>query len=100
MWVRRHPFLLLVFSPKLEEERMGKGASQKAIGYFPKLLGHSFSLMLTHMFGPKKWARVLVLPRSPKLPLLGPSMGLVNARNHSCHNPLSKPQAFAWLGPT
>ncbi|KAI5333705.1 hypothetical protein L3X38_023837 [Prunus dulcis] len=25
MWVRSHPLLFLVFSPKLEEERMGKG---------------------------------------------------------------------------
>ncbi|KAI5339290.1 hypothetical protein L3X38_018562 [Prunus dulcis] len=30
-WVRSHPLLLLVFSPKLEEERMGMGASQKVI---------------------------------------------------------------------
>ncbi|CAL2255645.1 unnamed protein product [Prunus armeniaca] len=148
MWVRRHPLLLLVFSSKLEEERMGMGASQKvistwvclvlmvltdmldifhdaglgwatgilflaacefteaignslfdqAIGYFPKLLGHSFSLTLTHIFGLKKWAQILVLPSSPKLPLLGPSMGLVNALNYPCHNPLNKPQAFAWFG--
>ncbi|CAL9007985.1 unnamed protein product [Prunus brigantina] len=27
MWVRSHPFLFLVFLPKLEEERMGKGAT-------------------------------------------------------------------------
>ncbi|CAL8990937.1 unnamed protein product [Prunus brigantina] len=29
MWVRSHPLLFLVFSPKLEEERMGKGAWSK-----------------------------------------------------------------------
>ncbi|CAL9024402.1 unnamed protein product [Prunus brigantina] len=29
MWVKCHPFLPLVFSPKLEEERIGKGASKK-----------------------------------------------------------------------
>ncbi|PQQ00746.1 hypothetical protein Pyn_06193 [Prunus yedoensis var. nudiflora] len=31
MWVRSHSLFLLVFSPKLEEERMGKGAGQKVI---------------------------------------------------------------------
>ncbi|CAL2257979.1 unnamed protein product [Prunus armeniaca] len=79
---------------------VSSGLCLQAIGYFPKLLGHFFSLMLTHMFRLKKWARVLVLPSNPKLPLLGPSMGPVNARNHPYHNPLSKLQAFTWLGPT
>ncbi|CAL8151503.1 unnamed protein product [Prunus armeniaca] len=41
----------------------------------------------------------LELSNSPKLPLLGPSMGLMKTRNHPYYNPLNKPQAFAWLGP-
>ncbi|CAL2241107.1 unnamed protein product [Prunus armeniaca] len=36
----------------------------------------------------------LVLPSSLKLPLLGPSMDLMNTHNHLYHNPLSKTQAF------
>ncbi|CAL9003970.1 unnamed protein product [Prunus brigantina] len=51
--------------------------------------------MLTHIVGLKKWARVLGLPSSPKLPFLGSSMGLMNACYHPYHNPLSKPRAFA-----
>ncbi|CAL2268846.1 unnamed protein product [Prunus armeniaca] len=60
--------------------------------YFLSCLGHSLRL--------KKWARVLRLPNSPKLPLLGSSVSFVNACNHPYHNPLSKPQTFAWLGLT
>ncbi|CAL2248328.1 unnamed protein product [Prunus armeniaca] len=89
---------------------MGKDASQKgdqhmAAYEFAQAAGNSLFDQATGYFGrcgisPSKWAQVLVLPSNPKLLLLGPSMGLVNARNHPYHNPLSKPQAFAWLWPT
>ncbi|KAI5323833.1 hypothetical protein L3X38_032906 [Prunus dulcis] len=44
-------------------------------------------------------SQILALTSIPKLPLRNLSMGLMNARNHPYHNPLSKPQAFAWLRP-
>ncbi|KAI5322510.1 hypothetical protein L3X38_031582 [Prunus dulcis] len=67
-------------------------------GPFPKVMGLLFSLMLTHMFGIKKWAWILVLPSSPKLPLLESSMDLVNTRNHPYHNQPSKPKYSHGLG--
>ncbi|CAL8121571.1 unnamed protein product [Prunus armeniaca] len=54
---------------------------------FSKVLGH-FSRVL-------EMGLSLVLPSSLKLPLLRPSMDLMNTHNHLYHNPLSKTQTFA-----
>ncbi|CAL8164591.1 unnamed protein product [Prunus armeniaca] len=50
----------------------------------------TFSFVLTHMFGPKKWAWIPRLPSNPEPPLLGPSMGLMTIYYHPYHNPLKQ----------
>ncbi|KAI5350733.1 hypothetical protein L3X38_003624 [Prunus dulcis] len=47
------------------------------------------------MFGLKKWARVLVLPSSPKLLLLGPSIGPVNTHHRAATPAALKKKAKA-----
>ncbi|CAL2270127.1 unnamed protein product [Prunus armeniaca] len=60
----------------------------------------TFSFVLTHMFGPKKWAWVPRLPSNPEPPFLDPSIGLMTTYYHPYHNPLKQaPGILHGLGP-
>ncbi|CAL9025073.1 unnamed protein product [Prunus brigantina] len=62
------------------------------LGYFGwVILVEIFShFVLTHMFGPKKWAWVPRLLSNLEPPFLGPSMGLMTTYYHPYQNPLKQ----------
>ncbi|CAL9029196.1 unnamed protein product, partial [Prunus brigantina] len=92
------PTFASCFLTKLEEERMDilDIFHDAGLGYW-YLVSSGLCWIFWLLWD---FSKFLALPSSPKLPLLDLSMGLVNVRNHSYHNSLSKPHAFAWFGPT